>query len=157
MSYNATEKEGLITAIEAIDCQIGDAIGEKFHKDIIDTIKSIGGDEKSMDGSGRQNLWKLLRKKSIKSQAQVPIGKFDKNGRIVTNHDGLKRLYLNTYIERLRNRPIIPGFEELKDLKMLLFSLRLSFCSDRKSRDWTIDDLEKVFINSKEQQSKRCL
>ena len=154
LPYNAAEKDDMIATLEAFDLEIGDVIGKQFLEDIAEVIKSVGGDEKSLDGAGRQSLWKLLRKKSIKCQPQVPIGKLDKNKQIVTNHEGLKGLYINTYLERLENRPIMPGFEELKELKMMLFSLRLTLCSYRKSEEWTINDLEIVLSSLKNNKAR---
>ena len=53
------------------------------------------------------------------------MGKRDRSGNIVTNHNGLKNLYINTYVHRLRNRPIKDDFEEIKEHKDNLFELRM--------------------------------
>ena len=74
----------------------------------------------------------------------VPVGKKDGKGNIITNHEGLKQLYLKTYIQRLRNRPIKSDFEELKQMKTDLFYLRLKLAASQKSKAWEMKDLEKV-------------
>ena len=89
-------------------------MAEKNVKEVVETIKSLGGDEHSLSGAGRKQMWKLLKRKFPKNIPVVPVGKKDGTGNIITNHEGLKNLYLKTYIHRLRNRPIKSDFEELK-------------------------------------------
>ena len=90
--------------IKQIEEDIGNKIVGDYHKDIMETIKEFGGDETSLDGSGRNKLWKVLKKKFPKIQSTFPVGKKDRKGNLITNHRGLKKLYLKTYTERLRNR-----------------------------------------------------
>ena len=73
------------------------------------------GDGNQLDGSGRKNLWSLLKKKFPKTAHATPVGKKDRKGKLITNHMELKHLYLKTYTQRLRNRPIKEEFQELKD------------------------------------------
>ena len=65
-------------------------------------------------------------------------------GKIVTNHDELKHLFLDTYTKRLRNRPIKNGFEEIKNIKEDVFNSRMEIAMKRKSKPWKITDLETV-------------
>ena len=68
-------------------------------------------------------MWKMLKKMYPKISRAVPVGKQDRGGNIITNHESLKHLYLDTYIKRLRNRPIsrvtsgvgIPTFSRYTD------------------------------------------
>ena len=68
----------------------------------------------------------------------------EKKKNIITNHESLKNLYLQTYLNRLRNRPIKPGLEEIRKLKMELFNLRLKLSKMNKSQPWTINHLDKA-------------
>ena len=130
--------------------EIGNEIADENLKDILETIKSLGGDEHhSLDGSGRKQMWKLLKAKFPKNAHQVPVGKKDSSGNIITNHSGLKQLYLNTYINRLRNRPIKIDFEEIKEMKNELFNIRLKLSDKKKSKPWVLDDLNKVLDSLK--------
>ena len=97
------------------------------NKVIIETLKGLGGDETCLDGSGRKKLWGLLKKKCPKVQSAIPVGKKDRKGNLTTNHKGLKQLYLQTYIDRLRNRPIKDDFEDLKTLKLVLFNYESNY------------------------------
>ena len=79
----------------------------------------------------------------------VPAGKKDTSGNVITNHSGLKELYLKTYIHRLRNRPIKDELKEIKILKDELFDLRMELASRNKSKPWTMDDLEFILKHLK--------
>ena len=102
----------------------------------METLQSFGGDEQNLNGSGRKALWEVLRRKYPKCSPSVPVGEKDKFGNIVTNHEGLKNLYLKTYLHRLRNRPIKEEYEEMKKFKDELFDIRLKLASSNKSNGW---------------------
>ena len=100
-----------------------------------------------MNGTGRKNLWKYLKRKYPKSVPAVPVGKKDKFGNVITNHEGLKQLYLNTYVHRLRNRPMKEEYQDIKVLKEELFELRLELANCNQSVPWNMEDLEFVLSN----------
>ena len=151
---DANMKQKIEERIEQIEKDIGNEISDSFHKEIVETIKELGGDNTSLDGSGRKKLWNLLKRKCPKVQSTFPVGKKDRKGNLITNHIGLKNLYLKTYKERLRNRPIKEGFEEIKSLKMFLFNLRKELCSKRKSKPWEMKDLDAVLKDLKRDKSR---
>ena len=140
--------------IKSIEKDIGNEIVSDYHKEIVETIKDIGGDETSIDGSGRQKLWKVLKRKCPKEKSNIPTGKKDRKGNIISNHKGLKILYLKTYKHRLRNRPIQKGFEEIRDLKMMLFNIRKELCMNRKSEPWDMKNLEKALKSLKKNKAR---
>ena len=140
--------------ISQIEETIGNKVVEDFHKEIKEAIDSLGGDETSLNGSGRQQIWKLLKKKFPKAQAQFPVGKKDQKGHLITNHLGLKQLYLKTYLNRLRNRPIKQDYDELKQLKGILFEMRLKMCKEQKSEPWEMKHLEAAMNKLKVNKSR---
>ena len=140
--------------IQQIEIAIGDEVAEKNMKEIVETIKSLGGEDHCLSGSGRKQVWKILKNKFPKIIQQVPVGKKDSAGNLITNHAGLKKLYLDTYINRLRNRPIKSDFEELKEMKTQLFNLRLKLSETRKSRPWEMKDLLKVLGSLKKDKAR---
>ena len=89
-------------------------------------------------------MWKTLKKHYPKVSSSIPVGKNDHKGNIITDHEGLKKLYLQTYVNRLRNRPMKPVLEEMKKLKTELFELELS--KFNKSKSWTIVDLDRARV-----------
>ena len=49
-------KQKIEKRIVEIEKEIGD------HNEIVKTIKDLGGDESSLDGSGRNKLWKIMKR-----------------------------------------------------------------------------------------------
>ena len=104
-------------------------------------IKQLGGGS-NLNGSGRKTIWILLKKKFPKTSSMPPVGKKDRQGKLITHHWELKQLYLKTYTQRLRNRPIKEESKDLKSFKDDLFNVRLKLASGKKSGPWTMDDLD---------------
>ena len=104
---------------------------KKIKKDVIETIRELG-EGTNIEGSGRRKVWDLLKKKIPKNSMAVPVGKTDGSGKRVSNHKDLKHLYLKTYENRLRNRPIKEDLCDMKDLRDELFNIRLKIASENK-------------------------
>ena len=66
--------------IRQIEIDIGDEVAEENMKEIVETIMSLGGEDHCLGGSGRKQMWKLLKKKFPKMIHQVPVGKKDSGG-----------------------------------------------------------------------------
>ena len=137
-----------------IEEQIGEEISGKYAKEIKDTLLKLGGDQQQLNGSGRKQLWKTLKRKYPKIFPLVPVGKKDRAGNMITNHEGLKNLYLQTYKHRLRNRPIKENFQEIKGFKEELFELKLGLARCNKSVAWTMENLEFVLKHLREGKSR---
>ena len=129
-------------------------VTEEYQREIIETLRELSDDENGENGDRRRKMWKLLKKHYPKVSTAVPVGKKDGKGNIITNHEGLKHLYLQTYINRLRNRPIHPDFEEIRKMKMKLFELRLQLSKKRKSKPWTLTNLEKAIKGLKKEKAR---
>ena len=127
--------------IKQIEDDIGDEVAYNNFKDVVETIKELGEDV-NMNGSGRRKLWDLLKKKFPKTLNVVPVGKIDSRGSLVTKHEDLKHLYLKTYENRMRNRPIKENLVDIKDMKNELFNIRLKIATNKKSKAWDMKDLE---------------
>ena len=147
-------KRRIEARIFQIENQVSDEISENYVEEIVEVLKKLGGDGQNLSGSGRKEIWKILKKKYPKCETAVPIGKKDKSGNIVSNHEGLKDLYLNTYMHRLRNRPVKKEYEDMKAYKDDLFDLRMKLASLNKSLPWEMEDLELVLKNMKEGKSR---
>ena len=155
-SKNISEalKKQIEERIKQIENAIGNDIVNEYHEEILETIKDLGGDQTTIDGSGRQKLWKILKRKNPKIKSNIPIGKKDRKGNLITNHLGLKNLYLKTYKQRLRNRPMRTGFEEIENLKNMLFDLRKELCEKTKSEEWEMHHLEKAIKTLKKDKAR---
>ena len=89
-------------------------------------------------------MWKVKKKVFPKHTKPLPVAKLDKNGRLVSCPEELKTLYLETYIHRLRHRPIRPGLELLEKWKLELFQKRLQLVKLKKSEPWDKKNLKTV-------------
>ena len=132
--------------IKQIEDGIGQEVSEEFVGEVVETLRALGGNNTELGGTGRKEMWRLLKEKFPKQSPPIPVGKKDKAGNLITNHEGLKKLYLylDTYLHRLRNRPIKAEFEDLKLLKSDLFDMRLELAQSEKSKPWNMNQLEKV-------------
>ena len=68
---------------------------------------------------------------------------------MVLYQNGLKKLYLETFIWCLRERPIRPELVEIKKIKEELFESILRICKKKRSQAWSLEDLEKVLSKLK--------
>ena len=138
--------------IEQIENDIGEDITKENFDVISVTVNELG--VKDLDGSARKKVWKVLRKKFPKNSSITPVGKKDNKGNIITNHDQLKNLYLKTYKQRMRNRPIKDKLESMKELKNELFAVRLNIAKENKTKPWKMIHLETVLKALKKEKSR---
>ena len=139
--------------VRQIEFDIGEDVAEENRNAVVDTVKALG-DSNNLNGSGRQKLWKLLKNKYPKYSNTVPVGKRDENGRLVTAHSELKKLYVKTYTHRMRNRPMKAELKHLKECKENLFKIRLKLSKKKASEPWNINDLEKALKSLKNDKAR---
>ena len=99
-------------------------------------------------------IWGVKKKIFPSKQKSKIIAKKNEKGKLVTNPIELKKIYLNTFISRLRHRKIKHGFEELEFLKEYLCSSRLKICSMTRSSALTREKISKVLGNLKGNKSR---
>ena len=98
-------------------------------------------------------LWKLKRK-LLPRKVDPPMGKKDKDGNLITGSEALKSLYIQTYVDRLKHREMKEEFQEMFELKTLLWDERMKSIKRVKSKPWTISDVEKVTKHLKNNQTR---
>ena len=109
------------------------------------------------DGSGlmnRRGLWNLKKKVNPKVKPTLPMGKKNLQGQIITNPKELKDLYLQTFLHRLRNRPIKKGYEGIIDLQNELFKIRIESAKLKKTAPWKMTELEVVLKKIKKDKAR---
>ena len=80
-----------------------------------------------------EKLWGLLKKKLPKVSSAIPVGKKDRKGNLITNHKGLKKLYLRKELcENEKSKPW-----EMKDLDEAIKSLKKDKARDPNG--WIIE------------------
>ena len=83
-------------------------------------------------------IWSLKKKEFPKKNGTIPAAKVNPvTGKTVTNTEELKKLYLETFQHRLRNRPAKQSFKEICELQDILCKTRLLITKYEKSKDWT--------------------
>ena len=151
--YEETRKK-IEFRIKKIKDEIEREVFEEHLKEAMETLRKLGGKEDAISGEGRNNMWKLLKNKYPKSSIAVPVAKKDRQGNKITNHESLKHLYLQTYINRLRNRTIKSSFEEIKERKLELFKMRLKISEGKKSEPWKMKNLEEAIKHLKNDKAR---
>ena len=93
------------------------------------------------DGSFSFNdAWKL-KKKMFPMCRDAPFAVYDTNENLVTDYAGILNVMKVEFTFRLRNRIINKEYEELKELKEYLCSLRLQISKSANYEKWTIKQL----------------
>ena len=90
-------------------------------------------------------MWKLKQKIWPKRQETLQTGKFNTQGKMVTNQEEIKKCYAKEFKERLRTRPTHPDFVEMQRHKDLIFKLKMENVKANKTDEWTLEELEAVF------------
>ena len=98
-------------------------------------------------------LWKL-KKHMCPHSREPPIAMSDEEGNLVTNATKLKDMAVKAYQERLRNRPIKEGMEEIKDAKENLAENLMEEAKLNKTDSWTLSDLDNVLQGLKKNKSR---
>ena len=146
-------KQVIKQRIAVIEDSIADDVIHENFKIITETQKEISKDG-NINGSGRKKMWSVLKNKFPKISLPTPIAKKDNKGNLITRHEDLKSLYLKTYKQRMRNRPIKEQLSDFKWLKENLFDMRLKLAGEKKSEFWTMEQLEKVLKALKSKKSR---
>ena len=63
VNISQEDKSKIQERIKQIENEIGDKVSEDFFNEIAETAKELGNDENSIDGKGRKQLWRLLKRK----------------------------------------------------------------------------------------------
>ena len=100
--------------------------------------------DQSKGGNCSQGIWDLKAKVFPKAPAPTPAAKLDSNNRLVTDKDGLKKLYQETFTHRLRTRPPKESVRETLEMQQNLLDKRLALTSNNKSEPWTEGDVRSV-------------
>ena len=82
------------------------------------------------------------------------MAKKDSKGNLITDKSLLEKLYLDTYVDRLKPNKMAEGLENLENLKEYLFNLRYENCKSVKSDEWSEVDLEKALKNLKNNKAR---
>ena len=133
-----------------VETQLAALVADKSRQKVIKIFGTLTNDG-SLNMIG---MWDLQRKIFPKNPPNLPTAKIDVEGKIVTSHRDLQKLYLDTFVHRLRHRPIKEDYAEVFVLKEQLCKLRLEFTNMNKSPPWTKLQLLKVLSSLKNNKSR---
>ena len=148
-----TMREEITKRIEAIENDIGEEVAQDNFKVVADILKDIS-DDGDINGSGRKKMWSTLKTKFPKISKPTPVAKKDKSGKLISKHEDLRKLYLKTYKQRMRNRPMKEELIDFKNIKENLFDKRLKLAEEKKSEKWSMRHLEQALKTLKKNKSR---
>ena len=137
--------------LEKIEEKIAEVVAEENHEKIMRNFAHL---DQSKGGNCSQGIWDLKAKVFPKAPAPTPAAKLDSNNRLVTDKDGLKKLYQETFTHRLRTRPPKESVRETLEMQQNLLDKRLALTSNNKSEPWTEGDVRSVLKSLKNGKSR---
>ena len=137
------------TKIDQLNTKISSLISSKNCEIVTNQISNL----ETLEGGFSQNgMWRV-KSKLFPKPPNPPMAKRDNFGNLITTEAPLKNLYLETYVQRLKQRKIKEEFEEIYMLKTLLWNVRLNQVKTKITKNWNESDLDKVLKTLKKNQS----
>ena len=125
---------GSNTSKSEINQRISDAVFERNRTMILEQISDMSD---VSGGFSRSKMWKVRQKVCPKNTTPCVMAKKNKDGDIISNRIELKKLYSDTYKDRLKHRLIKPNYTHLKHPPTWGFQ-------DEKTNPWSESELLKV-------------
>ena len=108
----------------------------------------------NLDLDTNTNIWKEMRKAYPSKSNPLPTGVKNAQGKLITNPKEKRKVTLEHFQNRMRNRYIKDDTKEVDDLNTKLFNKRLYLAKLNKSPPFEIKELEKVLKSLKPGKSK---
>ena len=142
---NPERKEQSIEKLEESEA----VISEECAKMNIESLREQVGQLCNIEGGfNTLKMWKV-KQKVLPRPREPPQVKEDSSGNLITSPEMLLRLYLETFVDRLRKREMSPGLEDLESLRLKLFNYRLEYAKNNISPPFQREKLEKVLKSLK--------
>ena len=145
------EENDVRERITKLEAEICDMVAEENREKVINNFKLLANPGGLCNTNG---MWSLKRKVFPKVRESLPFGKKDCDGKIITAQSELKKLYLETFVHRLRHRPISTDYQALKCLKEELCFKRIEYSTHQRSKPWTLSQLKKTLAKLKDNKSR---
>ena len=145
------EKDELQDSLIEIENKVCDLVAEKNYGKVVENFKLL---ENKSGLIQQQGMWSIKRKVFPKNKESLPFAKKDCDGKVITSQHLMKSLYLDTFLHRLRHRPINKEYCQLKCLKEELFRKRMEYSMKIKSEPWNESQLKKVLTSLKNNKSR---
>ena len=135
--------------IEKIKEHVTNLMADRNLKLVNEQISQLSSTDGNFNHVG---LWKV-KKKLLPRPQDPPMAKRDAGGNLVSAPLPLKKLYIETYKSRLEHRKIKAEYNDIYELKTLLWSLRYHEVKQVKSSQWEMSNLQKTIKGLKTNQS----
>ena len=140
--------------LEALNCKIADMEAQENRNKL---QKHFNEFSDNPDNINLTKMWKLLNKILPKVGNEVPTAKKNHRGKLVSGAKNLKILMLKEYTQRLRNRPVRPDLELLRNRKNKIFNLKMKLAKRNVSHEFTMKNLEKALSKLQNNKSRDSL
>ena len=136
--------------LECIDNKIQSLCSARNVKIVEEYLQTINCEGKF----SHTGTWKLRKKLHPAKTIDPPMAKLDRRGNIVTAPNLIRKLYLDTYIDRLRQRKMNPELLEVFNLKTELWKRRQKILKSKVTPRWSMKDLNLVLKSLKNNKSR---
>ena len=136
--------------LQEVENEMADKIAENARK-----IEEEAGNYDCEDGGFNPGkLWNL-KKHLFPKHRDPPTAMVDDEGKLVTSSDQINELALNKLaVERLKNRKMKDGLEEMKNNKEKLCEANMEKARNNKTPDWSEEEVKEVLKNLKKNVSR---
>jgi hypothetical protein len=145
------DNKDIFEDIEKTEAKLANLVAKENRDKIFNNFGMFTGNNGNLNING---MWAVKRKVFPKNPSSLPVAKKDVDGKVITSHQDLKKLYLETFVHRLRYRPIRDDYQVLITLKETLCNARIVLSKINKSPPWTGADLHKVLSSLKNNKSR---
>ena len=145
------EKDEVKRKILELEDEICEYVAEANRNKVVDNFKELANPEGMIQTN---KMWSLKRKVFPKNKESLPFAKKDCDGRIITAQSELKKLYLDTFVHRLRHRPANPNYQYLITLKEELCFRRIAYCKKKSTKPWTLTQMRSILKKLKTNKSR---
>ena len=140
------QKEELENKLSEVENEIADMVAEENRIKVVENLEKLSDTDGLVNTNG---MWNLKRKIFPKNKESLPFAKQDFDGKLITSQNSLKTLYLETFVHRLRHRPMKDELLFIQKIKEELCEERIKLSKLSKSAPWTPEDLKKVLKDLK--------
>ena len=125
-------------------------MSEDMYNIIRDEVSVVNSDE---GGFNSGHLWRLKNKLRPKKTSN-PTAMIDKNGKLITDGDEIKKATLDHYKNVLANRNLIPDLKEHQLEREKLCEERIKVARKKITPNWSHTDVQSVVKNLKKKKSR---
>ena len=127
--------------LNQVEKDIAHKIDKQFLINVQEKLGHLTGDEGAISTNG---LWAAKNSLIPKHKPRNSIAVRDSKGNLITSPEGIKKFCLDEVLTRLRHRKMHPDLLELQKLKELLCKKRLELARHKKSKHFTMKEMEKA-------------